>query len=474
MFHVWHAFTCDMARDDTQKPPNHRLSEMKCPVSLEDVDLFGPGAQEHWYEAYEILHAEAPVHAIPGEGLGPGSDAYILSKYSDIARVVKDPARFRSVINVAIDGIRPAVEQAHSAGTEPDLPAGVNAMIVSMATLRPTQELYRAHRQELTDPWVGPGATRHRAMITRSVDELIDGWIDRGRIEFISEFARPLPQLVLAAILGFPREDIPQLAEWGTFQVMPFVHGRGHRNLLSREQIASQAEALESFDQYVRDHVAAKRRQPQDDMVSFLTQVTYRALDRKLSDAEIVGIVYAMVLGGLETTQYALEEQAQLLCDDPALYQELRSDRSKLRAFTEEAMRVRAPTQGLSTRMTTQDEVFQGVKVPKGSLLHLRFAAGNVDEEEYACPHQIQLERKRVGGHLTFSQGPRICPGAGISRLEQTIAWDRLCDRIQTLCYAPGNEFLHQPGIMLGTLALHLEFEPVNGKRESTSKHPKG
>ena len=84
-----------------------------------------------------------------------------------------------------------------------------------MATLRPTQELYRAHRQELTDPWVGPGATRHTEMITRYADELIDNWITLGRTEFISEFARPLPQLVLAAILGFPREDVSQLAEWG-------------------------------------------------------------------------------------------------------------------------------------------------------------------------------------------------------------------------------------------------------------------
>jgi cytochrome P450 len=445
--------------NDSQKAPNHALSQMKCPVSLEDVDLFGPGAQEHWYEAYQILHGESPVHKIPGEGLGPDLDAFILTKYSDIARVVKDPARFRTMINFAIDSIRPEIERAQAAGGEPELPMAVNAMILSMATLRPTQELYRAHRQELTDPWVGPGASRHTEMITRCTDDLIDQWVDRGSVEFISEFARPLPQRVLANILGFPREDIPQLAAWGTDQVMPFVHGKGHRNQLTPEQAAAQAEALEGFGQYVKDQVVEKRKRPQDDMISFLTQVTYQALDRKLTDVEIIGVAYAMVLGGLETTQYALEEQAQLLCDDPALYRELRSDPSKLRAFTEEAMRVRAPTQGLSTRMTTQDEVFQGVQVPKGSLLHLRFGAGNVDEEEYACPHQIQLDRKRLGGHLTFSQGPRICPGAGISRLEQTIAWSRLAARIESLRYGPENDFLHQPGIMLGTLKLNLEFE---------------
>ena len=441
------------------RPPNHALSEMRCPVSLDDVDLFGPGAQEHWYEAYEILHREAPVLRIPGEGLEPGSDGFVLTRYADISRVVKDPSRFRAIITLATDQIRPLLEDAAARGVPPDLPPGMNAMIVSMATLRPTQELYRAHKQELTDPWVGPGSTRHAAMIEAAVDELVEDWIDRGEVEFIGEFARPLPQRVLAAVLGFPREDLPQLERWGNAQVMPFVHGRGHRNLLSRDALREQAEILEGFSEYVADQVARKRREPADDMISFLTDVTYQALDRKLTDTEIIGVIYAMVLGGLETTQYALEEQAQLLCDDPALFERLRADRSGLRAFTEEAMRVRAPTQGLSTRVTTQDEVFSGVEVPKGSLLHLRFGAGNVDPETYECPHAIQLDRKRVGGHLTFSQGPRICPGAGISRLEQTIAWDRLLDRLASLRYAPGNEFRHQPGIMLGTLELNLQFD---------------
>ena len=72
-----------------------------------------------------------------------------------------------------------------------------------------------------------------------------------------------------------------------------------------------------------------------------------------------------MIIGGLETTQYALEEQAQLLCEHPGLFQQLRADRAKVRPFTEEALRMRSPTHGLSTRATSQDEVFQGVEVPE-------------------------------------------------------------------------------------------------------------
>ena len=68
--------------------------EVKCPVHLGDVDLFGPGAQEHWYAAYDILHNESPVHRLPGQGMAPGSDAFVLTKHDDIAAVVRDQDRF--------------------------------------------------------------------------------------------------------------------------------------------------------------------------------------------------------------------------------------------------------------------------------------------------------------------------------------------------------------------------------------------
>ena len=435
----------------SSKTPNHDLSEMKCPVNLDDVDLFSPGAQEHWYEAYDILHRDAPVHRIPGEGSAPGTDGFILSKYEDISKVVKDWDRYPP-------GMSAGIEQMIASGIAPEDLENMNAMMVSIMTLRPTPELWRSHRQELTDPWVGPGADRNTEMITRVADQLIDNWIDKGEVEFISEFARPLPQTVMANVLGFPLEDLDLLAQWGTAQVASFVYGKGHRNILSAEETAEQFKILNGFKEYVHEKVQEKRANPQDDMISFLCDVTYQALGRKLTDIEINGIVYAMVIGGLETTQYALEEQAQLLCEQDGVFDALKKDRSKLRHFTEEGMRLRSPTQGLSTRTTSQDEVFQGVKVPKGSLLHLRWAAANIDEEEFDCPHELQLDRKAVSRHLTFSAGPRVCPGAGISRLEQMIAWERLFDRLDSLEYVPDNKFMHQPGIMLGTLELNLKF----------------
>jgi cytochrome P450 len=435
----------------SEKTPNHFLGPMRCPQTLADVDLFAPGAQEHWFEAYEILHRDAPVHRLPGEGTTPGHDAFILTKYADLSRVVRDPERFPPPRYAR------APKDPNTAGRV--IVPRVNAMFASIMTLRPNLELWKAHRQQLTDPWVGPrGCLRNADMIQRTATALIDRWIDRGQVEFVSEFAAPLPATVMTLLLGFPLEDLPKLQRWSAAQVKPFVHGRGHRNLLTPDEEAEQADVLREFTDYVQGIVTRKRAQPADDMISWLAQVTYPALDRTLSDLEISGIVYAMHLGGLETTQYAICEQAQLLVEHPHVWDELKAEPAKVRVFIEEAMRLRAPTQGLSTRMTTQDEEFQGVAVPAGSILHMRFGAGNLDPDEYENPRELRLDRKSPAHHLTFSQGPRSCPGAGLSRLEQRIAWMLLLDRVERFEFAPDNTFAHQPGIMLGTLALRLRF----------------
>jgi cytochrome P450 len=394
---------------------------------------------------------------IEGGGINPGTDAYVLTKHADIAMVVKDPARFTNVGQKRVSDIA-----AQGLSAEETFQTYRSLMQASMVALRPNQELYIKHRKELTDPWVGTGATRHREMITKHVNDLIDEWINDGSVEFVSHFARPLPQRVFASILGFPQSDIPQLARWGDAVVTPFVHGTGLKHELTPEQTTDMLQRLEGFQDYIYEHVRAKRLDPQDDIVSFLCEVHYESLDRKLTDLEIAGIVHAMILGGLETTQYALEEQAQLLCETPGLFEQLRNDRTKVRAFTEESMRMRSPTHGLSSRMTSQDEEFQGVKVPAGSLLHLRFAAANVDEDEFPCPFDLELERQGgVTRHLTFSTGPRVCPGANLSRIEQQIAWNLLLDRLGSLEFGTENTFMHQPGIMLGTLKVNLTFTPA-------------
>ena len=216
---------------------------------------------------------------------------------------------------------------------------------------------------------------------------------------------------------------------------------------------------LEGFQDYIYEHVTAKRADPQDDMVSFLCGVHYEALDRKLTDIEIAGIVHAMILGGLETTQYALEEQAQLLCEHPGVFEQLRTDRSQ-------AARLRrggaAPARADARSVDPDDHPGRGL--PGRRRAGRIAAAPALRARRTSTPTSSPARSSStstvagIGRHVTFSTGPRVCPGATLSRLEQQIAWGVLLDRLESIEYGDGNDWLHQPGIMLGTLQLHLRI----------------
>lgn len=423
----------------------------KCPMHLDEVDLFADGAQEYWFEAYEILHREAPVHKIPGEGEAPGSDAFILSKYEDIAAVVKDPYTFPFRFEQGEGNLEREVIAEH----------GFADAVNAQKTLRPDIEQHKQHRHQLTDPWVGTGASRHEAMVADACRELIDRWIHRGEVEFVKEFAALLPAISITRILGFPLEDLPRLRKWEEAQVRRFVYGKTHKNIMSDAEERDNARTLAEFHEYIQGQIDHKRRNPADDMVTFLTRVRYGDEQRPLTDGEIASVAYGMNIGGNETTQYALTAEAQLLAQQPELVKALRADREKVKVFVEEAMRLYAPTQGLSTRRVTKDVVIRGVEIPKGSLLHLRYGAGNRDEDAFPKADTVDLNRRKPARHLTFSQGPRSCPGSGLSRLEQNVTVHALLDRLDDLRLAPGkNDLKRQPGIMLGLWQLHLQFSP--------------
>lgn len=425
----------------------------KCPHSAAEVDLFEPGAQDYWFEAYEVLHEQAPVCRIPNGGDRPGTDAFILTKYEDVRRVVQDLEGFPVASNEAANGLREV--EAEVIGS-----SGFADAINATRTLRPDLEGLERHRKELTDPWVGPsGVPQHREMITQVANELLDRFIDQGQVEFVEQFAAPLPQTVITTILGFPLQDMPMLRQWEAAQVRRFVYGRTHRNLLSEEEERDNAKALVAFHEYIQEQIDRKREQPGKDMISALIDIKYGPEQRRLTDGEISSVVYGMHIGGNETTQYALTAQALVLAQDPDLFAMLRENRSKVPLFIEEALRLYAPTQGQSSRRAAKDVNIRGVDIPAGSLIHVRFGAANRDPETFTDPDRVDLRRPNLGRHLTFSQGLRRCPGSALSRLEQNIAIHVLLDRLDSLSLAPGrNSLRRQPGIMLGIESLHLDF----------------
>ena len=321
-----------------------------------------------------------------------------------------------------------------------------------LATNPPEHKAYPA----LVDPWFdGAAAQGSQPLIEKLANGLVDEWIDDGQVEFVERFALPLPVLVITALLGLPREDIPALKVWSAAWVMPFARG------LSDEQECYVAEQGVAFQRYIHDHVEVRREQPGDDILSHLAAATLATPegDRPLTAGEIVNIVDHLFIGGNETTAFALASGLWLLLERPDVLARLREDPSLIPAFVEESLRLESPTQGL-WRMVAEDVELDGVAIPKGSVLHLRYGAANRDGAMFSDPARLDLDRRNSGRHLAFSAGEHRCPGADLSRVEQHVAFEVLLSRFDDLRLTPGaNDFTHLPGFVLRALReLHVSF----------------
>ena len=149
-----------------------------------------------------------------------------------------------------------------------------------------------------------------------------------------------------------------------------------------------------------------------------------------------------------------------MLIENPDIQTHLADNPQKITTFVEEVLRLESPTQGMD-RHTIEDVELNEITIPKGSHIHMRYAAANRDENQFECPADIDLNRKNASKHLAFSIGETHCPGAGLTRLEQNIATNLLLSRMKNFKFAEGkNSFQHHMNFTLRSFKdLHVTFE---------------
>ncbi len=403
-----------------------------------------PVVQENWFPCYDVLRDESPVYYMPQ------LDMYVVTGYDEIEHILKRPTLFTGGADV--DEREPLI--THEASRELYARKGWPRYTPLSENL-PRHKHFRA----VVDPKLTVAEIRRREPFIRAtINELIDGWIDRGEIEFIHDFAEPLPMRVIAELLGFPRMDLPQLKVWSSAWVLPFSRG-----LTPEQELEAVAQHIE-LQHYIHDAIREKRRQPHDDILSHLTQVSFYDVDtdthRKLTDPEIIGLTDHLLIGGNETTTFALSNGLWLGFRHPTLFDALRREPARIKNFVEETLRIESPTQGLFRHVAEDTEV-GGVHLPRGAILSIRYGAGNHDPRRFPEPATPDLTRRNAGRHLAFGMGEKVCPGAALSRIEQQLAWEVLLARLRTLAPAPDKDtYEHMKGMwMRALLAIHLRFE---------------
>jgi cytochrome P450 len=402
------------------------------------VDLFSAATQEDWYPTYQYLRDEQPVYRIPG------TDDYVISRYDDIMHVL----RRQKIFPTGASKRRSlAAQQVYDrGGWERMTPLGTNPPI-------------HRHYRDLVDRFLGgDGLEQWRPFIQQSIDELFATFEDDGNVEWISQYSSKLPARVITHILGLPSSDLEQLRAWSAAWVLPFI-----RKLEPDEDVWV-AEQVVEFYEYLKAAIDDKRANPGDDIITSLVRAEF-AGDRPLTDQEIITIVDHLFIGGNETTTFAMASGLWILLREPGLYDMVAGNRNLIPELVEEVLRIESPTQGL-WRAVAEDTVIDGVEIPAGSTVHLRYASANRDERVFACPAEVDLDRHNSGRHMAFSLGEHHCPGAGLTRLEQALTFEAIFDRLPNPRLAEGrNDFAHVPMFTMRSLReLHLEFDPVTSR----------
>ena len=407
----------------------------KCPA---DFDFFSPEVIESPFEFYRVVRQQAPVYLLPGTNI------YMLTKLADIRQAAKDTATFSSDFLHVLKGPEPSPEaaQIYESGLEP-----VNTLL----TLDPPR--HKVYRSLINKVFSAKRVEKMHDYIEQIADELIDGFIARGECEFVKEFATALPVYVIADQLGVPRSDVGRIKAWSD----AFASRLG--GMANAEEEIENARLIVDYQRYMQAVVEDRRSSPRDDMISDLANTTIED-GRLMTMGETVSMIEQMLVAGNETTTSALAGGMLLLIQLSDQMQTLLDDPTVIDNAVEEILRLESPSAGL-WRIVTRDAEIRGVKIPAGSMLMLRYAAGNRDEEVFNDSDSMDVCRANAGDHLAFGQGSHFCPGAMLARKEMQVSFTKLLQRLTNVRLVPEkNDFQHWPNMVLrGLKSLHITFD---------------
>ena len=253
--------------------------------------------------------------------------------------------------------------------------------------------------------------------VTALVNRLIDGFIDRGGCEFASEFAVPLPSSVFLATMGMPMSDLDSFLEMKDRIVRPGGATQEENREIQRDYAGR-------IDAYFESILAERKAQRRDDLISHL--VDAEVAGEKLTDDEILGICFLLLLAGLDTVTDALECDWVYLARNPEQRRRIVDDPDIIPQAVEELLRFESPVTGVA-RITAADVELGGCPLPKGTHVGVSLGAANTDERQGSGAEVVDLTRN-PNRHLAFGAGVHRCLGSHLARLELRVAmreWHR-------------------------------------------------
>jgi len=301
------------------------------------------------------------------------------------------------------------------------------------------------------DPQLGPKEVAQLEGDTRKlVNEIIDGFAERGSCDFHAEFSVPVPCTIFLQLSGLPLENLHQYTEWKNNIIRPDVP-YGDVDAAQAIRRATGQEMYAFFNAVIDDRLA----NPGDDVISRFVHGVVE--DRALSREEVLDICYLFILGGLDTVTSTLDCSIAYLAQRPEHRQGLVERPELVPHAVEELLRLHTPVMQV-VRVVAQEHEMHGVKMNVGDHVMVMIGAADTDSSEFADAHEFLPERE-ANRHLAFGGGPHRCLGSHLARFELKIALEEFHKRIPAYEVAAGTALEYSPGIR-EIKALPLVFEP--------------
>jgi cytochrome P450 len=357
------------------------------------MNLFSDEMRRNPYAAYDRLRQTSPVFHMP-----PPFNGWLVFDYDGVQRVLKDHDTFSSRVPAPRNWFLFLDAPQHTR---------LRALISKAFTPRTVANL--------------------EPLIRRLSRTLLDAVEPRGEMDLASEYAVPLPMMVIATMVGIPLADWPLYKGWSdTILRLSYSRSGGPE---AEQSLLDFAAVTAEMSLYLEDQIQWRREQPTDDL---LTRLVAAEVDGgRLTHEEILGFVQLLVVAGQETTSDLIDNAVLSLAEHPDQMARLRAHPELLSSAIEEVLRYRSPLQWMM-RTPREDVTLHGVTIPKGALVLPMIGSANRDPRVFPDPHAFDIARD-PNPHLAFGHGIHFCIGAPLSRMEARIALTDLLSRFPKL-----------------------------------------
>lgn len=385
----------------------------------------------YWDYSYDLFSAEGedPYLAVSRLHEGPGivwaRDAYygepgwIVSRHDYVQEVFLDPEHFSSD--------RQSLKLLE-----------VDWKLIPLELDPPEHHHYR----KILNPYFTPAKIGELDdSVRRTCETLISQFENRGRCEFISEFAEKFPSYIFLDLMGLPREMLPRFLQW-------------ERAMLRAPEPAKRLEAMRAVLGYLDEFVREQMHSPETELLQGLVSARFKG-ERPLYQSEILGICYLLYIGGLDTVYSSLGWSMRYLASDRQLQQRLRDEPEDIPLAVDEFLRAFAVSN--THRQVKQDLVFNGLEMRAGDIVRLSTPAAGRDPLVYKDPHKIDIDRR--ARHLAFATGPHICLGMHLAKRELRTVIETFIARFHDIRIPEGERYQYHTGGDFGVDLLPLQWD---------------